>query len=135
MVNKISEALIYIKKIKADLNKIKVFLDDDIDAPKRQEWAQGYDIWVTTPEEAIELLKKGNVSHISLDHDLGLEPDNRNGYMVAKFIEEAAFNEELPSLTWRIHSQNPRGRQNMEAALRNADRFWSEREVNEKEES
>lgn len=107
------------------VQKIKLFLDDDTEAPKRKEWAQGYDVWVTTPEEAIDLLKKGNVSHISLDHDLGLEPEARNGYMVACFIEKAAYYNEIPKLEWRIHSQNPRGRDNMIAALQGADHFWN----------
>jgi len=106
--------------------QIKVFLDDDKEALERRKLFQGYDVWVTTPEEAIDLLKKGNVSHISLDHDLGLEPEDRNGYMVAKFIEEAAYNGELARLEWRLHTANPRGRQNMFAALTNADRFWEE---------
>jgi len=128
MVNKISEAKLQIRKVLADMNKIKVFLDDDTEALKRREWAQGYDIWVTTPEEAIDLLKKSNVSHISLDHDLGLEPDTRNGYMVASFIEKAAYYNEIPRLEWKIHSQNPRGRENMAAALQSADRFWSKYE-------
>lgn len=106
-------------------DKIKVFLDDETTALERQKLAQGYDIWVTTPEEVITLLKNGNVSHVSLDHDLCLEPDNRNGYMVAKFIEEGAYFGEIPRLEWRVHSQNPSGRANMEAALIQADKFWT----------
>lgn len=108
---------------------VKVFLDDDKEAPERQRLSYGYDVWVTTPEEAIDLLKKKDVTHISLDHDLGLQPDERNGYMVAKFIEEAAYFDELPRLEWRIHSQNPEGRKNMLAALKNADRFWDKNET------
>ena len=112
---------------------VKVFLDDETTALERQKLAQGYDIWVTTPEEAIDLLKAGNVSHISLDHDLCLEPDTRNGYMVAKFIEEGAYFNTLPRLMWRVHSQNPSGKANMEAALSQADKFWTERREVSKE--
>jgi hypothetical protein len=109
----------------AQQTRIKLFLDDDTEAPVRQELFKGYDVWVTTPEEAIEYLSRGNVSHVSLDHDLGLEPESRNGYMVAKWIEEAAYNSEIPPLKWRVHSFNPKGKSNMITALQNADKFWS----------
>jgi hypothetical protein len=45
---------------------MRVWLDDRRPPPDG-EWA-----WVKTPEEAIELLATGEVSEISLDHDLGL---------------------------------------------------------------
>jgi hypothetical protein len=45
--------------------------------------------------------------------------------MVAKWIEEAAFNKQIPPLSWRVHSFNPKGKSNMIAALQSADRFWS----------
>ena len=38
-----------------------------------------------TPEEAIELLKTDRVTHLSLDHDLGLS-DERTGYAVLLWI-------------------------------------------------
>ncbi|WP_336511202.1 cyclic-phosphate processing receiver domain-containing protein, partial [Vibrio anguillarum] len=43
---------------------MKVYLDDERDTP--EGWVRSY--W---PEEVIELLKSGNVTEISLDHDLG----------------------------------------------------------------
>ena len=69
---------------------------------------------------------------ISLDHDLG-EEANGTGYEVARWIEEDAFrwcqgeSTGLPPLQWAVHSQNPVGFGRMTQALRNADRFWSER--------
>jgi len=130
-VSSIQKAKFAIKKAQNMLTgkKVKVFLDDDKEALERQKLAQGYDIWVTTPEEAIELLKSGNVSHISLDHDLGLEPEDRNGYMVAKFIEDGAYFNTLPRLKWRPHTANQVGYDNMTAALKNADRFWDKHEA------
>lgn len=102
-----------------DDKKIKVWLDDERPMPST------FDIHVKTPEEAIELLEKNIVEYISLDHDLGLEPDSRNGYMVAKWIEEHAYFGDLVPLAWNCHTANSAGRDNMTAALMNADRFWA----------
>lgn len=70
-------------------------------------------------------IEEGNVTHVSLDHDLGPEWIVGNGYMVAKLIEELAFRDEIPRLTWAIHSQNSVGVASMRAALQNADRYWT----------
>ena len=51
--------------------KIKLFLDDDRHSTERRRLAEGYDVWVDRAQDAIAYLSKGNVSHISLDHDLG----------------------------------------------------------------
>ena len=102
-----------------DKRKISVWLDDERPMPA------SFDIHVKTPEEAIDLLKQDIVEYISLDHDLGLEPETRNGYMVAKFIEEAAYNGELTPLAWNLHTANSVGRDNMSRALMNADKFWA----------
>ncbi|MBF4323163.1 cyclic-phosphate processing receiver domain-containing protein, partial [Vibrio anguillarum] len=60
---------------------MKVYLDDERDTP--EGWVRSY--W---PEEVIELLKSGNVTEISLDHDLG-DDDHGTGYDVVLWIEEA----------------------------------------------
>jgi hypothetical protein len=80
----------------------------------------GFDVLVRFAAEAIPLLQAGQVAFLSLDHDLGTE---ETGYTVAKWIEQAAFAGTVPRLGWAIHSANPVGRGNIEAALRNADRF------------
>ena len=84
-------------------------------------------IWVKTPEEAIKLLKTNKVEYISLDHDLSLSPEDRTGYMVAKWIEEHAYLEDLKPLAYNCHSQNPVGRRRMIEALMNADKYWANR--------
>jgi hypothetical protein len=48
---------------------MKVYLDDERVAP--EGWYQ-----VRWPEEVIELLESGEVTHLSLDHDLG---DDKHG--------------------------------------------------------
>lgn len=97
---------------------MKIWLDDLRPIPPQ------YDHWCVLAREAIACLATGEVTDISLDHDLG-PPEAGTGYDVAVWIEEQAFNGTLPKLNWRIHSANAVGRKNMEAALQNADRFWN----------
>ena len=99
--------------------KLRVYLDDCRPKP------EGFDIRVLTAQDAIDILIQCQVEHISLDHDLGNEMDVGNGYMVAKWIEEAAYLGKIPRLTWAIHSQNSVGAASMRAALTNADRYWA----------
>lgn len=94
---------------------MKVYLDDE--RPTPNGW-----VGVKTAREAIELLKTGDVEVISLDHDLG--PDPQTGYDVAKWIEQAAHNGELGPIRMRCHSASTVGKQNINAALRSAMRFW-----------
>lgn len=102
---------------------MKVFLDDKRPTPPE------YDTRVETAQDAIACLKTGKVTEISLDHDLGDEPQVGNGYHVAQYIEQAAFFGKLPRVIWHIHSDNAVGRQNMERALCNADRFWDQQGI------
>lgn len=99
--------------------KLRVYLDDCRPKP------EGFDIRVLTAQDAIDILAQCEVEHISLDHDLGNEMDVGNGYMVAKWIEEAAYLGTIPRLTWAIHSQNSVGVASMRAALTNADKYWA----------
>ena len=96
---------------------------DDIRDPKHYsphyEW-----VWVKTAPATIKFLETGEVTHVSLDHDLGNEVGVGNGYGVAVWIEEAAYTGRIPRLQWAIHSANPVGAANMRKALENADRYW-----------
>jgi len=100
-------------------NGINLWLDDKRPMPA------GYDLHVYTAQDAIAALEKGDVKRVSLDHDLGPEWQTGNGYMVAKWIEEAAYLGKIPRLTWALHSQNSVGVASMRAALTNADRYWT----------
>jgi len=96
---------------------MKVWLDDIRPMP------EGYDIHAYSAAEAIELLKSGKVTEISLDHDLAdLE---RDGYEVACWIEKHAYDGTLPKLIWKIHSANPVGVSRMRSALTQAEKWWS----------
>ncbi len=107
---------------------IHLLVDDERDPSEpfiqQQFGATGREIWVKTYEEVINHLKNGNISSISLDHDLG--ENTGTGYDIAKWIEENAYFGKLSQLQWRVHSANPVGRKNINMALSNADKYWSE---------
>lgn len=88
---------------------MKVYLDDERDTP--EGWVRVY--W---PDEAIGLLKGGDVTEISLDHDLG-DDERGTGYDVLLWIEEqvALHGYQAPAI--RVHSANSSARQKMEAAI------------------
>jgi hypothetical protein len=93
---------------------IKLYLDDERTTPLG--WVRVY-----TYEECIEKLYTFNVSHLSLDHDLGTE---KTGYDVAKWIEEKVFNDigyYPPIIT--VHSANPAGKKNIELAIDSINRI------------
>jgi hypothetical protein len=92
------------------LNPIKVYLDDLREAP--EGW-----IRVKTAQEAIELLKQGNVEEISLDHDLGDEV-NGTGYDVIIWMEEKVFLEKFIYPRIHIHTANISAREKMEKGVR-----------------
>ncbi|MEK0339283.1 MAG: hypothetical protein QQN46_03530 [Nitrosopumilus sp.] len=105
---------------------MKVYLDDIRVAP---------DGWVRTwwPEEVIALLKTGDVTDISLDHDLGDHfgrPDNvkreRTGYDVLLWLERAVIVDGFKPPAIHIHTANPVAEERMKIArdniYRNANR-------------
>ena len=88
---------------------MKVFLDDQRSAP--QGWHRAY--W---PDEVIELLNQGQVTELSLDHDLG-DDSRGTGYDVIRWIEEAVATRGFNPPKISIHSANPVGRDRMEQGL------------------
>lgn len=98
---------------------MKLYLDDVRPTP------EGFEIRVYTALEAIRRLRDGGVTFISFDHDLGPE-ENGTGYTVACWIEEQAAQGKLGRIGWAIHSANPVGRRNIEAAMQSAERFWGD---------
>jgi hypothetical protein len=98
---------------------MRIWLDDERSMPPT------FDVHCKTANEAIELLKSGEVTKISLDHDLG--QGCKTGYEVAKFIEESAYNGTLDKIRLAVHSQNPVGKERIRQALCNAQRYWMEK--------
>lgn len=93
---------------------MKVFLDDERTPPKG--W-----ILVRWPEEAIDLLKTGKVTAISLDHDLG-DDDHGTGYDVILWIEEQVIVNNFKPPKIKVHSANSSARLKMEAGIRSIER-------------
>jgi hypothetical protein len=84
---------------------MKVYLDDERATP--EGWTRVY--W---PSEAVELLKSGRVTEISLDHDLGND-ERGTGYDV----EQVALHGFVPP-KMSVHSANVSARTKMEAGIR-----------------
>ena len=89
---------------------MKLFLDDQRIPPAG--WTH-----VRTSQEAIEILKRGNVTEISLDHDLG-DDVRGTGYDVVLWIEEAVFTRDFDPPQITVHSANPSARRKMLAGVR-----------------
>ena len=110
---------------------MKLWLDDERDPKQRniqsQFGSEGDEVWAKTAAVAINHLKQGTFTFISLDHDLG-PASAGTGMDVAKWIEEQAYHGTLPRLAWSVHSMNAVGRKNMTKALSNADKYWNEKD-------
>lgn len=94
---------------------IKVYLDDERVTP--EGWVRVY--W---PDEAIELLKSGNVEAISLDHDLG-DDDRGKGYDVVLWIEDAVAMHGFKAPIITVHSANTSAALKMRAGIENIARI------------
>lgn len=99
---------------------MKIWVDDVRKKPPE------FDVWLTTADAAIRVLRLGGVTRISLDHDLGDEVE-LTGYDIAKYIEEAAYHGTLAPLDVAIHSANPVGRKRMETAIQRARLYWEQK--------
>jgi len=85
---------------------------DDMREPPDTSW-----IVARSAAAAIDVLRTGWVTELSLDHDLG---DGRDGYEVAAWLEMHPA-----LLPWRMdcHSANPVGRERIMAAFEGAQRL------------
>jgi hypothetical protein len=99
---------------------VKLWLDDVRPAP--DGWVHVY-----TAPEAICYFAQGNVEEASLDHDLG-PSDAGTGYDVLLWVEKAmaAFAWYGPMPKIHVHSANPVGRNNMNAAIESIHRLYGE---------
>jgi len=94
---------------------MKVFLDDERATPSG--WVRTY--W---PEEVIALLKTGQVTDLSLDHDLG-DDEHGTGYTVLIWLEEQVAVHGLVPPAVQVHSANSSARLKMDAAIASIRRF------------
>jgi hypothetical protein len=103
---------------------MKVYLDDERTTP--EGWLRVY-----VPEQAIELLRTGKVTHISLDHDLGDDKLVGTGYDVVLWIEEAVqFGDFIPPKI-NVHSANPPAKKRMEAGIEQIRKCYEAKRVSD----
>lgn len=96
---------------------------DDVREPPDDSW-----LWAESSAHALAYFEYHRHSgdpcvEISFDHDLG---GDDTAMPVAKRIEQLAYHAAIPPLMWRVHSANPVGRKNIEAAMLSAERFWKQ---------
>lgn len=111
---------------------MRIYLDDLRETPdylavdRYNDERRTYTHRAYTAQEAIALLESGQVEFISFDHDLGA-PEAGTGYDVARWIEyRVATDPDFPMPDWAIHSANPVGVGNIDAAMKSAQR-WVDR--------
>ena len=103
-------------------NTMKVYLDD-VREPTPDGWVRTY-----TAPETIELLRSGQVSHLSLDYDLGEGNGVGKGSDVTDWIEEQVVTNNFHPPQMVIHSDNPAGIERMRQTIRSIQRRVSRRE-------
>ena len=88
---------------------LKLYLDDQRPAPPGWSLAK-------TADEAVNMLRTGDVTELSLDYDLG-DPANGNGLHVLDWLESAISQGliRMPKLT--AHSGSILGRRRLEAQI------------------
>lgn len=96
---------------------MRVYLDDERNAP--EGWVR-----VRWPYEAVSLLATGEVTELSLDHDLG-DDSRGTGYDVLLWLEEAVAMRGFVPPKITIHSANSSARQKMMLAVESIQRFIS----------
>jgi len=79
-------------------HKMKLYLDDERIPP--EGWIQ-----VRWPEDAVEILKTGKVTELSLDHDLGND-SHGTGYDVILWIEKEVVTKGFVPPRITVHSAN-----------------------------
>lgn len=100
----------------------KVYLDDV--RPTPDGWERAY--W---PEGVISKMKEGDVTVISLDHDLG-DDERGTGYDVLLWIEEAVATSDFKPPIIYIHTANPAADRRMRYASRMIrKRYWEKHGV------
>lgn len=100
---------------------MRVYLDDERSTP--DGWYRVY--WA---HEAIELLKSGLVTEISLDHDLG-DDELGTGYDVVLWVEEAVATAGFVPPVMHVHSANSSARIKMLQGIDSIKRLYENTKV------
>lgn len=105
---------------------MKVYLDDIREEP--EGWTRTY-----TVKQTIELLKTGQVTEVSLDHDLaflhyaGDYSKEETGYSVLLWIEEQVIKNNFVPPKMYIHTGNPSAMIRMKQAVESINKIYNER--------
>lgn len=89
---------------------MKIFLDDLRPAPSNWKLLK-------FPKEVINHLKSGQVTELSLDHDLGDDEKIGTGYDVLLWIEKQVYLHNFKPPIIKVHSANVSARIKMEKAI------------------
>lgn len=95
---------------------MKIYLDDERATP--EGWVRTLTSYTT-----IELLKCNEVSHLSLDHDLGSGMMIGTGYDVLLWLEEQVARHQYKPPKITIHSANISARVKMELAVQQIEKL------------
>lgn len=92
---------------------LNIFVDDERECNR-----SGF-YHAKSAEEALGLLLTQKVANLALDHDLG---SGMNGYQLVLYLAERSEDEYFPRNYWpknepTIHTDNPVGRENMQAVI------------------
>lgn len=91
---------------------MKVFLDDERETPRG--WHRTYNV-----EETKDLLRTRQVTHLSLDNDLGSLDHTTEGYNILDWLEEQIYNDmSFPIPEMYVHSANASRAQYMRQVIR-----------------
>ena len=101
---------------------MKIWLDD-----RHVNFPDDY-IWIKSPELLVQMLQTEDVTHVSLDHDLGFA--HCEGYSVLAWIEKRVVQNKdyLPPIIY-IHTANPPARKRMVQAVESIWKLVYERET------
>lgn len=88
---------------------MKLYVDDIRIAP--EGWVQAWNA-----AQAIKMLSSGEVTELSLDHDLG-DPGQATGYDIMLWIEFGVEVNDFILPIINFHTANPAGRDNMQRCL------------------
>ena len=106
---------------------MKIWLDDIREPP------EDYTVWCGSVKEVKGWLRMwfkhssaSGCCEISLDHDLG--ENQPTGYDLIKWLEEKVMRQGCSFPKIRVHSANPVGRKNIEAAVKRIEKYLNEKE-------
>lgn len=104
---------------------MKLWIDDYRPMPV------GFDRHVRTVAAAKEAIQEGIFALVSFDYHLGGDDTWDSGLTIARWVASEAYEGRIPRFQWAIHSDSKQGAAKIRWALEQADKFWTENEMQE----